>query len=159
MLPPKTLSAARREWISRQFVGKLVFLLHVGVSAAVLRRSAIVFADGSAIVVDRIRRCVPARFDDGRTVDHKYEMPTLRTSALSNPGPFLGRNGFQVASVHSIAKRSPIVCSLPIEVDSRSRATAIVRQVPPKSTVSLPCDSAESSHPFTRADLADLGAI
>ena len=85
---------------------------------------------------------------------------TLRTSELSNPGAFLGRNGFHVASVHSIAERSLIVSSLPIEVDSRGHATAIVRHVLPKSTVSLlPRYSAESSHPFTRADLADLGAI
>jgi hypothetical protein len=35
---------------------------------------------------------------------------------------------------------------------NRSHAIAIVRQVLPKNTVSLPCDSAESAHPFTRAD-------
>lgn len=38
----------------------------------------------------------------------------------------------QVASVHSIAERSLIVCSLLIEVDSRGHATAIVNQIPPK---------------------------
>jgi hypothetical protein len=38
-------------------------------------------------------------------------------------------------------------------------ATAIVRQVLAKSTVSGSCHSAKSSYPFTRAELADLDAI
>src|SRR5438552_799272 len=81
----------------------------------------------------------------------------LRTSALSNPGTFLGCNGFQVASVHSIAERSPIVCSLPIDVDSRGHATAIVQY----SNAAVRLGGVIPSHHArsrTRADLADLGA-
>jgi hypothetical protein len=109
----------------------------------------------SAVRVESHQRVTPDT-SSGRAQPRSLSLDGLptQTIALSNPGAFLGRDGFQVASVHSIAERSPIVCSLPIEVDSRGHATAMVGQVLPKSTVSLPCGSAESPHPFTRADLA-----
>ena len=95
----------------------------------------------------------------GRITSYRHTVPRIYFEIrMGNSGAFLGRNRFQVASVQSIAERSPscVVYRL------RSTAEVTPARLSPKfckSTASLPCDSAEPPLPFARADLADLGAI